>query len=187
MLNEIKRLTAQSIHRHNRRTRPNVDQRLIYYILARSIKPRLIFQSGTAGGVGACLLAEALLRNEQEGIKGLLVTTDIDPTQGYLITEPWNRVAKLIIEDTTTVLKTISRPIDLFVHDTDPDTLARKEFPAVLPLLRAESMMLSTWHTPYVISLAREQGRPVFLYKDEPADHWCNGASMALIGRVTLI
>jgi hypothetical protein len=60
-------------------------RRLGWYVFVRALKPKLVVETGVRHGVGACVLAAALIRNLGEGYPGRYIGTDIDPSAGRLL------------------------------------------------------------------------------------------------------
>lgn len=63
---------------------PRYGRRLGWYALVRATKPRVVVETGVDKGLGTCVLATALMRNQAEGFEGRLYATDIDHRAGYL-------------------------------------------------------------------------------------------------------
>jgi hypothetical protein len=180
-IDKINMATSVSPWRWSQNLDAVLDQRIIYYLFTRLKKPKLVFQSGTARGVGACLIAEALLKNASEGFPGRLVTTDIDPEQGYVIVPPWTDVVDLKIETSLAVLAKMQGSIDLYIHDSTGGELARQEFLAISGLFSPTGIFVSTWSTDEARELAKMLGKKYREWKDTPVGHWYRGANMAII------
>lgn len=179
----IDEATAQSPYRWSQNPHTVFDQRIIYYLTARALRPKFVFQSGTSRGVGACLLAAALIENEKQGYPGRVVSTDIDPEQGYGIQPPWSRVVSFVPRDSVAVLEGFEEKVELYVHDTAPGQLARRELAALEGRLASGGILLSTWATDITRAFADRCGGRYWEWQDEPSGHWCKGARMAIFKR----
>ena len=94
-------------------------RRIGWYALARILKPRVVVESGVDKGLGTCLLAAALLRNEAEGSPGRLYALDLQPGAGWLVQAPYDSAVEFRFGDSHATLREMREPIDLFVHDSD--------------------------------------------------------------------
>jgi len=94
-------------------------RRLGWYALARILKPRVVVESGVDKGLGTCLLAAALLRNEADGSPGKAYALDIEPGAGWLVRPPYSSAVEFRVGDSHATLRQMSEQIDLFVHDSD--------------------------------------------------------------------
>ena len=94
-------------------------RRLGWYVLVRILKPRVVVESGIDKGLGTCLIAAALQRNDTEGSPGRLYALDIQPGAGWLVQAPYDSVVEFLIGDSHATLREMREPIDLFVHDSD--------------------------------------------------------------------
>lgn len=178
----IDEATEKSPFRWSQNVNCTLEQRLIYYLLVRGLKPRLVFQSGTSRGVGAALIAAALIQNAVEGYRGRLISTDIDPEQGYGITEPWRQWVDFKVGDSVAVLQALRDSVDLYIHDTTGGDQAWREFGALESHINERTVVLSTWHTDITQEVARRWRRAYCVWKDQPECHWYRGATMAIIG-----
>jgi hypothetical protein len=174
--------TRRNTYRWSQNPTVRIDQRLLYYLLVRAVQPRTVFQSGTARGVGACLVAAALRENARDGHPGRLVSTDLDPTQGYGIVPPYSEFVDFVSGDSVATLRSETAPIDLYIHDTIPGDQALREFSALRPRFSPHGLVISTWSTPGTRETAREWGRPHHEWADEPQGHWYRGTTFAVIG-----
>lgn len=111
-----------------RRTRGRIDakrrmplgNRLLWYVVVRAVKPRLIVETGIWDGLGSLMLLRALERNAGEGAEGRLLSIDIDPEAGWLVPSQlagrWEPVVGDILTDLGPALG--DRRVDVFIHDS---------------------------------------------------------------------
>lgn len=96
----------------------NRKEGLLLYYLVRTLRPRMVLETGVANGFSTRLVLAALKRN---GI-GRLVSVDVDKDVGGLVEDPGSGRWRLIIDrpgkGLERALKGISR-VDLFIHDSD--------------------------------------------------------------------
>ena len=73
-----------------------LGNRLLWYALARAVKPRVVVETGIYQGLGSLVLLRALDRNAAEGVDGRLISVDLDETSGWLVPnrlrDRWTRV-----------------------------------------------------------------------------------------------
>jgi hypothetical protein len=173
--------TRSSEYRWAQDCHGTIDQRLIYYALVRALKPRVVFQSGTSRGVGACLISAALQRNGEGGASGCLISTDIDAEQGYVVSGPYAANVEIVYKDSVTVLMELRPNVDLYIHDTGPGDLARHEMEALSLVRSPRTVVLSSWDTLQLRDFARRWKCSYVNWKDQPARHWYHGVNMGII------
>jgi hypothetical protein len=124
-------------------------RRIGWYAMVRASKPEHVVEAGVDKGLGTCVLAAALLRNAGDGHPGRVTSLDA-----------------------------LSRPVDMFLHDSDHSVEhERREFEAVEPKL-AEGALLVTDNAARTDVLARHAertGRRFLAYREQPAAHWFPG------------
>ena len=154
-----------------------------WYALVRALKPRLVVETGVHHGVGACVLTSALLRNAEEGYRGIYVGTDIDPSAGALMSGPYAEVGSIHYGDSLETLRNLAGPIDLFINDSDHSaSYEAREYRAVAGKLAPRSLILgdNSHATGSLRDFARETGRPFLFFREQPKDHWYPGAGIGL-------
>lgn len=154
-------------------------RQLLYYGLARIMKPRVIFEAGTAHGIGSLLLLHALMRNVQEGHPGRLVTVDINPNAGKLL---FNRPAsyQMLLDfecsDSESRLARVPESIDLFLHDTvNIAAHERRHYSLLQTKLSARGIICTTWGASGQLAHhAYQHGRRYVEFTSEASGHWCS-------------
>ena len=120
-------------------TEPHLARRYGWYAIVRALQPDNVVETGTALGLGSCVIAAALLRNGH----GRLTTIDIDQDSGYLIDTPWSSVIDRRIGSSVDELAKM-RDVDMFLHDSlHTYEYETKELAAVEANLRADAIVLS--------------------------------------------
>jgi predicted O-methyltransferase YrrM len=154
-------------------TEPRWGRRLGWYALVRATQPDHVVETGTALGLGSCIIAAALLRNGH----GRLATIDIDPEAGYLIAEPWSTVIDRCTGSSVEVLAEM-RAVDMFLHDSlHTYDYEVSELTAVEPNLRSDAIILSdnSHETAALSDWAERTGHHYLFFKELPRDHWWPG------------
>ena len=158
-------------------------RRIGWYALARHLKPRVILETGVDKGLGACVLASALIRNLREGYSGRYIGTDINPRAGYLLSAPYNSVAEVLYGDSIDSIKTLKEPIGLYINDSDhsPDYEAR-EYGAVEPLLSDSAYTIgdNAHCTDELRKFCLATGRMFNYFQEKPHQHWYPGGGIGL-------
>ena len=174
----LRQRTLASPDRHNSDVEPRYGRRLGWYALTRATKPRVILETGVDRGLGTAVLAAAILRNTQEGFPGLVYATDIVPTCGHLLTEPYKSCCRILLGDSVETLKKFPETVDLFIHDSDhrPE-YEWAEFLAIEPRLHPGSIVMSdnSQLTSKMFEFAQRIGKSFLYFQDQPKDHWWPG------------
>ncbi|KQY23226.1 hypothetical protein ASD16_11745 [Cellulomonas sp. Root485] len=153
-------------------------RRVGWYALVRATKPSHVVETGTDKGLGACVLAAALLRNGS----GRLTTIDIDAAAGHLIAAPYDTVTDLRIDDSIAAIGKLET-VDLFLHDSDHSPgHERREFEAVSAKLSDSALVLSdnSHSTTELQDWARRTGRSYSFFDERPKDHWYPGGGIGV-------
>ncbi len=156
-------------------------RRIGWYAIVRATKPALVVETGVEKGLGSCVIAAALLRNEAEGHPGRHVGTDIDPRAGWLLGEPYARVAQVLRGDSKESLAKIDGPIGVFINDSDHSAAyERAEYELVSSKLAPGAIVLGdNAHTnPELLEFAGRTGRRFLFFQETPREHWYPGAGI---------
>ncbi len=168
--------------RHSKRWRladpiPRYGLRMGWYALVRALQPKHVVETGTDKGLGACVIAAALLRNGH----GRLTTIDINPDAGYLIGGRYTTVVDLRIGNSLDILPILGDPIDLFLHEVHNSAQhERAEYEAIDPLITQRTVLLSdnAKTNDELARWAEVHGHRFLYFHELPADHWYPGAGM---------
>jgi predicted O-methyltransferase YrrM len=157
-------------------------RRIGWYAIVRALAPGLAVETGVDKGLGTCVIASALLRNDEEGQPGRLLSIDINPDAGYLVTDsPWSPIVDLVIGDSLHVLRQIDDGVDLFLHDSDHSTSHEAaELKVVEPHMAPGGLLLSdnVAETNELAAHAEATGRRFLAFREDPADHWFSGEGL---------
>jgi hypothetical protein len=162
---------------------PSFGRRMGWYAIARTLRPRVIVETGVDRGLGSVLLCAALKRNAAEGFAGRYYGTDNNPYAGVLLDEPWSRYGKVLYGDSIASLSKLSETIDLFINDSDHSAdYEYREYQMVKPLLSERAVILS--HNAHandmLLRFSEENGRRFLFFKEEPRGHWYPGAGIGI-------
>ena len=152
-------------------------RRILYYCLARALKPKVIFEAGTAHGVGALILLHALKMNESEGYPGKLITADINPVAGKLLKHlppEYCEILSFSYGDTEKALEEISSEIDLFIHETvNIESHENRHYDLLRQKISPSGIIFSPWAlTGRLAEFSDRTGREYLEFTYEPENHW---------------
>lgn len=178
----VARCTAQTPDRFVSDTSAKPGRRLLYYALARTLKPRTILEAGVHRGFGTVILDAALEKNREEGCPGRVIGVDLNPDAGYLVQKPYDQHAQVIAGDVLSFLEHgLDRMVDLYIHDTANDAgLESREYELVEKRLAPRAVILSVWHTGVLMKFARRTGRKYLMFKEETRESWFPGSTMGI-------
>lgn len=157
-------------------------RRIGWYAFVRILKPKTVVETGVDKGHGAVLLCAALLRNQSEGFPGQYFGTDINPDAGFLLSEPYKSVGKILYGDSIQSLQSIPH-IDIFINDSDhSEKYERREYEIIAPKLTAGGLILGdNCHSNDVLAtFSAEQGRQFIFFREEPREHWYRGGGIGI-------
>lgn len=152
-------------------------RRILYYCLARALKPKVVFEAGTAHGAGALILLHALKVNESEGYPGKLITADINPNAGKLLKHlpaEYRELLTFSYGDTEQALAEVSSEIDLFIHETVNITShENRHYDYLRQKLSRSGIIFSPWAlTGTLAEFSDQTGREYLEFTHEPENHW---------------
>ena len=174
--------TRRSRRRHLADPVPRYGLRIGWYALVRALQPEHVVETGTDKGLGACVVAAALLRNGH----GRLTTVDTNPESGYLVDGRYASVVDCQITDALDFLPLLTDPVDLFLHEVHRSaTQERSEYRAIHPLLTGHTVLVSdnVKENDELARWAERNGRQFLYFHELPANHWYPGAGMGIAFR----
>jgi predicted O-methyltransferase YrrM len=177
------KMTAHDGQKSPANVRSPFGRRLGWYAVVRTIKPRLVVETGVERGHGALMLCAALMKNQKDGFPGRYLGTDIDPQAGRLLSEPYSRMGEILYGDSITSLKALSQPIDLFINDSDHSAeYEAREYEVIGPLLSESAIVLgdNAHVTDKLARFSRQNGRRFLMFNEKPKDHWYPGAGIGI-------
>lgn len=158
-------------------------RRVGWYALIRITKPKLVVETGVDHGVGACVIAQALILNTEEGFPGRYLGTDINPKAGQLFTGKYVDVGKVAYGDSVTTLESLEENIDIFINDSDHSSIYEKsEYNSIRSKLSPHALILgdNSHSTSALADFSLESGRRFYFFPEEPKDHWYPGAGIGV-------
>jgi predicted O-methyltransferase YrrM len=174
---QIMEATRRSKRRRLADPVPRYGLRMGWYAFVRALQPEHVVETGTDKGLGACVIAAALLRNGH----GSLTTIDINPDAGYLVDGKYAEVVERKVGNSLDVLPLLSKPIDLFLHEVHYTAEhERAEYEAIEPLVGEHTVILSdnAKRTNELARWAEIHGRRFLYFHEVPADHWYPGTGI---------
>ena len=168
---------------------PPLGRHLLAYACLRLRRPRLAVEVGAKHGLGSLVLLRALEKNGAEGSQGILLSVDIDPTAGWMVSK--RRVGwEFSVGASADVLSSAvaGRPVGFLLSDSVPDpAVTRHEFDVALAHMEAPLVLMQngSWNS-CTRDIATEFGGRLSTVVERPAAHWYPGrqVDMALLGEV---
>jgi hypothetical protein len=170
-----------STARWSMKTEPPLGRRLGWYVILRLLKPTRVVETGIHDGIGSLVLLSALDRNAEEGTHGVLVSTDIDNSAGWVVgSHPrWRRQILDRPEDLDELLRV---PADIFIHDS-LHTAAHETFELELAASRMPGCVLisdNSHATNVLESIAQTHGKRYAYWQEQPRAHFYPGAGIGV-------
>ncbi len=178
------RLTGRLRWRLDVKHRPQLGNRLGWYVLIRALRPKLVVETGIYNGLGSLTLLRALERNRQEGTPGELISFDRNEAAGWLVGEANRRHWQRVVGETGDALEQTlgNRPVGALFQDSDHSVeIQRLEFGAAL-VNAAPTLLLvdaSGRQTPVLEQLSRKHRADYRCVKLGAVDHWYQRGALA--------
>lgn len=155
-----------------------LGRRIIWYVLVRIYKPKVIVETGTDKGLGSLVIQLAIEKNQI----GKLYTLDIDEYSGSLFDEEDLKKIKFLIGDSVQNMQKLNE-IDFFIHDSDhSEEHEKKEIQAAASKLTNNSIVISdnSHVTDILFQWSKETNRNFIFIKESPQDHWYPGGGVGI-------
>jgi hypothetical protein len=154
---------------------------IIHYVIARCIRPRLVFEAGTLNGLGSLAICKALQRNAAAGHPGRLVTVDLRADRGEFLDGDEGGLVTRLFADSVEAVRSASEPINFFIHDTTSDAEhSRLQFAALERRLADYAVVNTSWFTQPFIDFCERNNLAFVEIADRPAAHWYSGSRYGL-------
>jgi predicted O-methyltransferase YrrM len=179
----LRERSAASPYRHVADREPRYGRRIGWYAFIRATKPRVAIETGVDKGLGTCVIAAALQRNDAEGHPGHGYSTDINPAAGYLLGGDYARYCTILYGDSLTSLRTVAGPVDLFINDSDHSAdYEMEEYRALADRLSPGALVLgdNAHVTDRLLRFAGETGRRFLFFQERPKNHWYPGGGIGV-------
>lgn len=161
----------------------SIGRRVVWYSIARHIRPRLVVETGVYHGVGACVIAAALQRNAQDGDHGRYLGTELNPNFGWMFSGRYREFGEILFGDSVASLSKLDGPVDLFINDSDHSrTYEREEYSTIGPLLSPTGVVVGdNSHVSLELNeWSRQEGRRYLFMPEYPRDHWYPGGGIGI-------
>lgn len=161
----------------------NYGRRLGWYAFVRSIKPKVVIETGIDHGVGSCVLASALLRNADEGRPGRYYGTEIRREAGQLFCGAYAQTGEILYGDSIESLKNFSEKIDVFINDSDHSPeYEYEEYRTIRDKLSNDGIILgdNSHVTNSLSKFSKEAARSFIFFSEKPENHWSPGAGIGI-------
>ncbi len=179
----VARQVAQSSERFVSDEEVRYGRRVLYYALARLIKPKVIVEAGVDKGLAMVCFSRALARNAEEGFPGKVIGIDIESKAGYLVKPPFDAHSEFVLSDSVEAVRAITEPIDIFIHETIVSH--ESEHARLLETRLSEyGFIFSAWNTGAFREFAERTGRNYLVFAEELKDHWYQGGHLATVFRL---
>lgn len=182
----IRAVTASNDQRITADLDVRFGRRVAWYAFVRALKPKVVVETGVDKGLGSCVLASALMKNEQEGYPGSYFGTDINPRAGYLLCGKYRQYGEILYGDSITSLSKFNQTIDLFINDSDHSPgYEQREYETIARILSPESILLgdNSGITDKLLDFALSTGRHYIFFQEEPKGHWYPGSGIGIAFR----
>jgi predicted O-methyltransferase YrrM len=157
--------------------RADFAKRLSWYAVVRVMKPEVIIETGVDKGLGAVVLAAAVLKNG----RGRYYGTDIDPTAGRMLSGPYAKAGEILYGDSIESLNRFSGTVDLFINDSDHSAeYEGREYVFIAPKLSDRAIVLgdNSHATDELMDWSERTGRRFLFWSEKPAGHWYPGGGI---------
>jgi predicted O-methyltransferase YrrM len=157
--------------------RADFAKRLGWYAVARVIKPEIVIETGVDKGLGAVVLAAALLKNG----RGRYYGTDIDPTAGRMLSGHYGSAGEILYGDSLESLAKFSGKVDLFINDSDHSAdYEAREYICIAPKLSERAIVLgdNAHATDALMDWSERSGREFMFWSEKPVNHWYPGGGI---------
>ncbi len=175
--------TAQSDLAFMADTEARLGRRIGWYAFVRALKPRIVVETGVDKGLGSCVLAAALMRNQKEGCGGRYYGTDINPKAGYLLSGRYADFGTILYGDSIESLEKMDGEIDLFINDSDHSAgYEANEYKTIENKLSENAMVLgdNSHYTDKLLEFSLRTNRHFVFFQERPLDHIHPGCGIGI-------
>jgi GT2 family glycosyltransferase/tetratricopeptide (TPR) repeat protein len=179
----VRRLTLASQQRCTADEIARYGRRLGWYAIVRAMKPKIIVETGVDKGLGTCVLAAAVMKNQIEGFPGHVYATEIDPKGGFLVQPPYTQFGTILYGDSIQTLQKFPHPIDLAVCDSAHTAeYEPTEYEAIRQKLQKDSLIISdnAHVTDELSDFAAATDRQFLFFQEKPKSHFYPGAGIGI-------
>jgi predicted O-methyltransferase YrrM len=175
----LERQAASSPRRGLTDRQVRYGRRAGWYALVRARRPDHVVETGTDKGLGACVLAAAVMKNE----RGRVTTIDTNEAAGTLLGGSYAELVDFRIGDSVALLPRLN-PVDLFIHDSFHSAEHEAaELEAVSLSDDAFALSDNAHATDVLAAWAERTGRRFLYFQERPRRHWYPGAGIGAAWR----
>ncbi|MCS7073463.1 MAG: class I SAM-dependent methyltransferase [Bacteroidia bacterium] len=181
--NHIATYTNQSEFRYKSDTEVRLGRRIAWFAIIRIMKPKIVIETGIDKGLGSCLIANALIRNQREGYTGHYYGTDINPKAGFLFQKPYSSVGEILYGDSIESLRKLSEPVDILISDSDhSETYELNEYEVIFPKMNREGVIIgdNSFQSPSLLRFCQKHGLRFYYFQEKTKDHWYPGEGLGI-------
>ena len=181
--NHLKELIKNSEESYKADINIKYGRRIGWYALIRTLKPKVVIETGVDKGLGSCIITSALKKNIEEGYLGKYYGTDINPKAGYLFTFPYNKYGQIIYGDSIESLTRMTQTIDLFINDSDHSAKYEgMEYETIHKKLSKNAIIVgdNSHITEELFKFSQKTNRKFYFFKEIPKNHWHQGAGIGI-------
>ncbi|HSC04066.1 MAG TPA: class I SAM-dependent methyltransferase [Solirubrobacteraceae bacterium] len=159
---------------------PPFGKRLGWYALVRALRPQRVIEIGAHDGLGSMLLLRALELNQRDGFPGTLVSFDVNPAAGWLVSQ--HPLWQLRIQSSDEGLPEVVSPaslVDMLIYDGWHTFEAEyADLRVAASHLSADGVLVSddAQVTRALAQLCEELGFAYSEFQEVPVDHFYPGA-----------
>jgi hypothetical protein len=159
--------------------RVRYGRRAGWYALVRARRPEHVVETGTDKGLGACVLAAAVMKNAH----GRVTTIDTNEAAGSLLGGSYADAVDFRMGDSVALLPNLD-PVDLFIHDSLHTAEHEAAELEAIPLTPDALALSDNAHVTDVLAgWAERTGRRFLYFQERPRRHWYPGAGIGAAWR----
>ena len=174
----------ESDERHFSDLNVRFGRRLGWYAFVRTLKPRVVVETGVDRGLGSCVLTAALLKNaEEDGSEGYYYGTEINPEAGYLLSGKYAKYGEVLYGDSIESLRKLECEIDLFINDSDHSaSYELREYETIQDKISDRAILLgdNSHYLDTLFQFSLKNNRRFLFFKEETTSHWYGGGGIGI-------
>jgi hypothetical protein len=156
-------------------------RRIIWYVLARIIKPNLIIESGIDKGLGTGLLTYSCYKNNKTNKKKFnYIGIDIKKNCNIFCNKNnlLYKNSNIYYSDSLKIIKNLkSKDKIIYISDAKHNyNFEMKEFKLIKKKLSEGSLIISDTSSGSLRNFSEKNSKNIISFHEEPFDHWYNGA-----------
>jgi predicted O-methyltransferase YrrM len=161
-----------------------------WYALIRILKPKVVVETGVDKGLGACVIASALMQNRAEGFDGYYYGTDINSKAGYLFSQQYKEFGEILYGDSIESLNKLDKQIDIFINDSDHSMeYEANEYEAIKDKLSSTGVILgdNSQGSDKLFKFSIENNRNFIFFQEQFDNQWFPGGGIGVSFKKTSV